>query len=768
MLVTLPDSSVLEEAQLWIGKSYYAEEKFDDAKREFEYLLEKYPGNDVAADATYHLALIAFKHDQFAVSLENLEKITENYPGWERVSLAYFRKGQILMLQKNYKMASNALKKVAEGDPGFEFYTDALELLADSYHKSGQTDQALNIYDQLLGNFEIQGESEVVVLFKKGNLLYEQGDYRRSAMAFQTLYERYPASERAPEAMLMRAQNMYRLQMYDTALGVLAQLLKAYPRSSVIADIYFLQGEIYYHLANYTLALQYYNKVIRFHKEHNRYFDAMMGVGWSYFELEQYARASDWFRKTQGSARDDQDRAFVKMAIASCLFNLRDFEKSIGYYRDVVENTPGEETAGEALFQIAWVYYRMEDFEKAGEVFTEYLVAFPEGKRKPETLYFSGWARFKVQDYQGAYDKFRETYEKSPQGNIFREKGLLESGKVLSVEEKYPDAVAVYLTFLEQYPESVSIEEVYYKLSEAYLKNSQPEKVEHLYGIAKGKMPDSIYLQEMLRQLGYYYQKTGKFKKADQAFRMVTENSTTPDEKVEAELVRVRLFEQAGDVKEAVKIIDQLVSTNTEDLLPFYGRIVSEGVRILLEAGKPDQAIELVRSVSPKIENDPAQKGEFTLMEGKIYLEQGEYEKMRALLVPLLKKPAFSIAARYHLALAYYREQKVIEASDYFRQVVQGEQEFYAAWSYYYLGEILFEKGDYLLAAREFTKIVFLYSGMADLYEKGVYKAALSFARAENYNEFINYRERLRESFPESVMLKELDSIVIPEQELPE
>lgn len=757
MLITLEDSDELNSAQLWIGKTFYAEKKYVEAEKQFRFILDNFKNNDLLADASYQLALTRYKLNDFDGSLLYLNSIIKTWPDWVETGSAYFRKGQILQMKKDYSNAAENYKVVVEKYSGSEFNSQALELLADCYQQIGENKKALEIYDKILEGFAIENDAEIVILQKKGNLLFQNGDFRNSALAFEKLYEKYPTSDYASEAMYMRAQSHFKGQMYNVALDVLGKLEEKYPKSKWKTDAYFLEGEVYYALTEYTKALQSYNKIIRFFPKHARYFDSLMGVGWSYFELKQYARASDWFRKSEAAAVTNTQKSNVLLATASCMYNLRGFEDAIKYYNKTIEKFPKEEAAEEATFQIAWVYYRESAFDKSIAGFDVYLDRYPEGKRQIEAIYFKGWSFFNLKKFEEAMTEFIQVYEKSAPDNVFKEKALLDYAKTLTVVKKNQEAILSYKKFLKEFPASNFTEEGNYALLNSFLETKNILAAEKVYEDFKKEKSSSLYLPEMLRNMGNYYRRIGYIQKADKIYKTIIENTQSPEQKIDIEFQRIKMYFEQNRVGDSLKIANDLLIANAEEYAPFRLKIITEIVQLNIQISRMDDALQMLEVQKKKAASDKTLLAQLELLDARIYMAQKKYDISGEILKKLLVIKELSISARYYLALGYYENEKFNEASEFFRQVVQKtEEEYFASWSYYFLGEIQFVKQEYLTAAREYTKIIYLYSGNHELYEKALYKAALCFKKAGKTDEYTTYKEKLKESFPESKYLYEI------------
>lgn len=109
------------------------------------------------------------------------------------------------------------------------------------------------------------------------------------------------------------------------------------------------------------------------------------------------------------------------------------------------------------------------------------------------------------------------------------------------------------------------------------------------------------------------------------------------------------------------------------------------------------------------------------------------------------------------LAETHYAEGDQARALDYFRQISQKQDA--ASWlkARYLIGEILFTRQEYEEAAREYSRIAYAETRDDSVYERALYRAALSFRNIKKDKEFETFKTKLKEAFPQSKYLRELE-----------
>lgn len=82
------NDDLTDNAQYWIGESYYAEDNFDRAYAAFEMVGQKYPNSNKIPDALYKMAIIRNKQGDSNAARSIAEKLVQIYPATTAASYA--------------------------------------------------------------------------------------------------------------------------------------------------------------------------------------------------------------------------------------------------------------------------------------------------------------------------------------------------------------------------------------------------------------------------------------------------------------------------------------------------------------------------------------------------------------------------------------------------------------------------------------------------------------------------------------------------------
>ena len=757
IILNYKNENLAQESQLWIGKSFFMEKKYNAAMKQFQFVLDKEPNLEIAAESTYQMALIKFRLNDHSSSSSLLKKILEKYPSWSKIDRVYFRLGQIHYQEKAKEDAVRYLKKLLKEHKESVYYADALSLYSELVQTKGNVAGLISFLDQIIAG-GLSQEQYLKVLRKKADILFQAGEYQKTLKVYQELYEKTPPSPARAEILYMKAQSNYKLNLYEQSLIETKEIIENKNYFLWKPDAYFLQGEIHFALGNHTLALQKYSQLARFYPKHRRAFDASMGIGWSYFELKQYARSRDRFRKLLKQYKKPHQKVTIQMALAACEYNLRDFKSAVKTYRTVLKQAKEfPEEAEEALFRMGWARYREGKYGISESIFSRYRKAHSGGKFLLEAKYFGAWSGFHQKKYREAAKVFREVALASPPENPLHRKALLQYAKSEYVLKRYQTTWATTLRLMDQFPDSEEIEESLYVHIICSLKLKKPEDALGSLKKLRKAAPDSSYLKELLYNISDYYKEYGDFDQAHRLLEEVLEQSGKESEKWLVQISRVDLFMAQGKKPQAIGLLKSILANKNDQLIPYK----AETLNRLFEIHFNDQAYEEIfqgfKEYKELFRSDENMDHEIKLWEGRIWMRKKDHDKAEQIFKKLVQNKRHGFTARYYLGLNYYLQGSRDKAYDFLKQVAEKSKNRLAPQARFKVAEIRFFEKKYKKALLQYTKVVYLYSDISDLYEKALYKLILCFRHLKRNKDYSKYLAKLSEEFPLSKYLQEFE-----------
>jgi tol-pal system protein YbgF len=85
------DSPLRDNAQFWLGETYYVTRQFKPALAEFERLVKSYPDSNKLADGWLRIGYCQYELGQFAAARKALEAVVARFPGEEAAKSAAAR-----------------------------------------------------------------------------------------------------------------------------------------------------------------------------------------------------------------------------------------------------------------------------------------------------------------------------------------------------------------------------------------------------------------------------------------------------------------------------------------------------------------------------------------------------------------------------------------------------------------------------------------------------------------------------------------------------
>jgi tol-pal system protein YbgF len=78
--VTFPNSALADNAQYWLGESYYVTRRYDDALKAFRTVVDKYPESRKLPDAWLKIGYTQYEMKAWKPAREALTRVQREFP----------------------------------------------------------------------------------------------------------------------------------------------------------------------------------------------------------------------------------------------------------------------------------------------------------------------------------------------------------------------------------------------------------------------------------------------------------------------------------------------------------------------------------------------------------------------------------------------------------------------------------------------------------------------------------------------------------------
>lgn len=187
-----PGSELIDDAQFYLGESYFYSKDYENAAVEYRFLMQGFPESPFLDDAHYKLGLTYFKAsppyylDQRRTqeALRVIERFISRFPESElfddaqavreeclsKLSRKELENGKLYYKLGHYESAEIYLMEVVNSYPTSSYFDESRFTLALCYVKLGRNDEAKEILNELSengGEFSEKAEEELAKLSEK-------------------------------------------------------------------------------------------------------------------------------------------------------------------------------------------------------------------------------------------------------------------------------------------------------------------------------------------------------------------------------------------------------------------------------------------------------------------------------------------------------------------------------------------------------------------------------------------------------------------------
>ena len=171
-----PDSNLIPEANLWLGKILLKEDNAEDGKQNLNKSITMTKRSRIRSEAYYELGNIAYENEDYLQAISFFEKALNEDVDEQYAAFVQFYLGQSYFQQNKYHEAIERYKKVEKFSPSLDVEYKTNFNLAVCYTEIGKYQDALKILRKMLtaprfNNFTPLINSEIARIYSKQNKL---------------------------------------------------------------------------------------------------------------------------------------------------------------------------------------------------------------------------------------------------------------------------------------------------------------------------------------------------------------------------------------------------------------------------------------------------------------------------------------------------------------------------------------------------------------------------------------------------------------------
>ena len=234
-LIRYPNHNQSNAATFYLAESLMYLGQYPQAETHFNRLLTLGLNDPFARAALFRLGEIPYIQGQFSIAKPRLADFVDKLPHDNNLQFVLYYLGDIAM-------RSDASDAVLEAEfyfeqsvrifPQGERITESQLGLAWAKNKLGKTTEADAIYSQLINSTNPAVVEQAT--FQRGVALFERGAFQDAIFALTDFQRRYPASANFADSLRVVARCNVRLNQFEEALRILAQLTNPTPEDMLL------------------------------------------------------------------------------------------------------------------------------------------------------------------------------------------------------------------------------------------------------------------------------------------------------------------------------------------------------------------------------------------------------------------------------------------------------------------------------------------------------------------------------------------------------
>lgn len=220
--------NMLPEEHLQYAMSLYNDGDYEEAIKEFQSIILQYAGNPVNDDAQFYLGMTYYKQEQFLLAAYEFSKLIRDIPASPLVPEAQFMLADSYYeLSPPYPLEQSYTKKAIDEFQAFIDYFPLDKRVEEAERKIQELNEKL-------------AEKEY-----NAGVIYEKMEYYNAAIIYyERVFETYHDSKFAPVALFRKIKLLIDKDKKSEALKDIATFLAKYSDSEYVEELKKLQNEI--------------------------------------------------------------------------------------------------------------------------------------------------------------------------------------------------------------------------------------------------------------------------------------------------------------------------------------------------------------------------------------------------------------------------------------------------------------------------------------------------------------------------------------------
>ena len=400
--VRLNEPTVANGAKFFTGRCLEALGQKTEARATYEDLVSIQKDNPFFDASRLSLALMLKDSGRIPEALKHMQALAKQTDNAELKLEATVRAGMwSLELDPPQIAQAEALFKAAMALPGKGYWKDVAQLgqvriLSDQ----GKYPQVLEAYEKYVKDISADVKPELMVL--SATALRQTGKTAEALARYNEISSQFPGSVYDKEAQYERLRVMYSAN--DPALvAEIDKYLEANPETQKRDEALLMKAEILFKKEDYDAAMQIYSTLeLSRQLTGNRKADALFRLAVCQMQTKNIDQAIKTFNSFINGYPTHKLQPFALLQRGMAYQSLKNLTSALADYAAILKSFPKAPQRELALQQQALIQGQQGNNSAMALSFKQLLKEFPETAAKAQANYWIGWAAFEVKDYKEA------------------------------------------------------------------------------------------------------------------------------------------------------------------------------------------------------------------------------------------------------------------------------------------------------------------------------------------------------------------------------
>jgi len=514
MLNEYPRSEHTGNALYWIGESYSAENRLKDAINYLEEAVAKRKNNKYEDYSLYTLATVYEKTSDYAKAVKYYDQLLSYHKESPLAVSAQIRIGVCYFKLKDYHSSILELNNPSLSNLPEDLYSESLYLLANSYYRVQQYDDAKKIYQEILSNFP-NSDYTRSAQYGLAWTYFQQADYNEAYKEFHSLSDGDDSI--AVKSFYWKAEAKRYAGQEDEAFRIYAQFVEKYPNSELVKGVQYQMGVVYYNDKQLDQSERFLKDALTSSDQTIRT-KAFTLLGEIELSKKQFSSAKSSFETAldiPGINPELKMRSLLGYGVS--LYYLGKNDDAIERLQEI-ENDDKHFEPNKVNFYLAESYYANKNYQDAIKRYNSIDLA--DAETGSQALYGKAYSYFNLRDYDNAAYSFNDFIKRFPKDKRVIDARLRLADSYYGTKD-YASSSKVYSDLFKAGSDEIQNPYAYYQYAQALYKAGNIDNALNEFANLQKKFPQSDYADESLFTLGWIYFQQNDFKKAISAYKNV-------------------------------------------------------------------------------------------------------------------------------------------------------------------------------------------------------------------------------------------------------